>query len=187
MLFSLVLVTALLAEVAVTTEVPAWVAIILAVGTGAVVKLIDRWWASHQKGRQLDVDAATQIRGELRAELAELRDDLEDVNDRLDKWRDRYFQLRYAYNNVKGACKLMRIELMVVRGEIGSDELKKIRISPATGQISGLDKALLAVITEGEFNDKHLDAIDAEVHREQATRRRKPKEKEKDKDEHDRF
>ena len=83
-----------------TLEGPLLTAIISVIGAvfaGSGLKVIEKWL---QKAKDKD-DTATNLRNELRAELAELKKELATAGDSIDEWRAKYYDVIEKYILVK--------------------------------------------------------------------------------------
>jgi hypothetical protein len=156
-------------------EIPTWVGVVGAVVSAVLVRYVDGAFFAKSKGRELHADVAEQIRDELRVDLDELREDVDDLNLRLDNWKERYFKLRHAYNGVKNACKLMRIELMYARGDLKDGDLARMRMDQASGRIEGVTAAIAAEIEAASPDDAFLVEVEREIAVEENERREKQK------------
>jgi chromosome segregation ATPase len=65
---------------------------------GAGLEIVRRW-LNRSKIRD---DTATELRKELREELAGLKKELDDVEAELDAWKNRYYDLLQQFVSVKG-------------------------------------------------------------------------------------
>lgn len=60
---------------------------------------VTRRWLNRSKDRD---DTATELRKELREELASLKKELDQVEAELDEWKNRYYDLLQQFVSVKG-------------------------------------------------------------------------------------
>lgn len=75
----------------------AWIALIGTVFGGAGLKVIEKVLSSGQ-GK---IDAATQLRDELRKESTALREEIKAVEKELDQWKEKYFMLLQEFLEIK--------------------------------------------------------------------------------------
>lgn len=75
----------------------AWIALIGTVFGGAGLKLIENF-LSRGQGK---IDAATQLRDELRKESTALREEIKQVEKELDQWKEKYFILLQEFLEIK--------------------------------------------------------------------------------------
>lgn len=81
---------------------------------GAIgMKLIDKVFGLKRKS----MDEASEIRAELRVEVARLNKQLIEMHDELDAWRDRFYKLSEENIILRAECKSLRSEIEDLRKE----------------------------------------------------------------------
>lgn len=75
----------------------AWIALAGAVFGGAGLKIIE-YFINRSK---LKIDAASEIREELRDEISNLRKEMRYLEEELDHWKQRYYVLLERFNEIK--------------------------------------------------------------------------------------
>jgi len=75
----------------------AWIALIGTVFGGAGLKIVEKVLSNGQ-GK---IDAATQLRDELRKESSALREEIKQVEKELDQWKEKYFILLQEFLEIK--------------------------------------------------------------------------------------
>lgn len=99
---------------------PAWVALIGTIFGGVGLKVIEHWLGKNK----VRYDDATQIRNELRMEIAEQREEIKDLETLVHKWRADYYDLRDKHIAVQTelTLALRRIKDEVEEAESVVDE-----------------------------------------------------------------
>lgn len=69
---------------------PAWIALVATVCGGVGLKVVEHWLGRNK----VRIDDATQIRDELRLEIAALRDENKELEAEITKWREDYYRVR---------------------------------------------------------------------------------------------
>lgn len=85
---------------------------------------ITRRWLSRNKERD---DTATELRKELRDELANLKKELDEVEEQLDAWKQKYYDLLQQFISVKGQ---LEDALRHIQRDAGKAADKTARIQP---------------------------------------------------------
>lgn len=85
---------------------------------------VTRRWLNRSKDRD---DTATELRKELREELASLKKELDEVEEELDEWKTKYFTLLEQFVNVKGQ---LEDALRHIQRDAGQAADKTSRIQP---------------------------------------------------------
>lgn len=91
---------------------PAWIALIGTLCGGIGLKVAEHWLGKNK----VKVDAATQMRDELRFEITAQREEIKDLETDVEKWRSDYYDLRDKYIQ-------LQTELMIALQKI-KDEAK---------------------------------------------------------------
>jgi hypothetical protein len=81
---------------------PAWIALIATVCGGVGLKVVEHWLGRNK----VKIDDATQIRDELRLEIAALRDENRLLEAEIVKWREEYYALRERQFQLQTALTL---------------------------------------------------------------------------------
>lgn len=108
---------------------PGWIALAASIMGGVGLKLAEHWLGRNK----VKIDDATQIRDELRKEIAALRDENRLQEQDLVKWREEYFALRERLFRLETALTLA---LSKIKDEAAAAEIKAkagLIESPLTG------------------------------------------------------
>ena len=114
---------------------------------GAAVKIVDRFFFARTKAKEIEVDAAKQLRTELFAELAKMRVEIDKLNSDVDKWRSRFYRLYGIFSKLQMRFTLARAELLMAQGNASPHTIKELqRLMPngdsSPDEISAMDQQL---------------------------------------------
>lgn len=98
---------------------PAWIALIATVCGGVGLKVAEHWLGRNK----VRVDDATQIRDELRLEIASLREENKALEAELTKWREEYFTVREKQVQLQTA---LTIALEKIRDDAAAAQVRAV-------------------------------------------------------------
>lgn len=82
----------------------AWIALAGSIFGGLGLKVVE-YFVSRSRMKvdasKVEVDAATEIREELRSEISNLRKEIDKLEDQLENWKQRYYTLLERFNEMK--------------------------------------------------------------------------------------